>query len=94
MNAKLDALLEELDVRRKTVAPKSYFGILPAEYDLLREALREREGMVKMPSYADISGAVARGWRTPRNAHKGMDSDLASSIVVEVHQMLVAAEGK
>ena len=51
MNAKLAALLAELDKRRR----KAMYVVLDGgEYDLLREALREREGMA-IPSTAVIT---------------------------------------
>ena len=44
------------------------------------------------PSYTAIVQAVARGWCSPRNSHKEMDADLASSIAVEVDQLLGRAD--
>ena len=35
-------------------------------------------------SYEEILGAVARGWCTEGNAHKEMDSDLATAIADEI----------
>ena len=41
-----------------------------------------------LPSEEDVSGAVARGWCSPENAHKEMDSTLAEAIVKEVTRVL------
>ncbi len=41
-------------------------------------------GAVKVPTLADVQGAVARGWCTPRNGHKEMDVELALDIAAEV----------
>jgi hypothetical protein len=38
-----------------------------------------------MIPYDEILQAVARGWTTPRNAHKVMDEDLAEAIAIEVY---------
>ena len=53
MNAKLAALLAELDSKR--CFNDTGVFLKPSEYDLLREALREREGMVLVPSDAQES---------------------------------------
>jgi hypothetical protein len=39
-------------------------------------------------SYAEIAGAVARGWCSPNNAHKEMDSELAFAITVQIVALL------
>jgi len=44
-----------------------------------------------VPSYAEIAGAVARGWCSPANAHKEMDTTLAMAITVEIVNLLAAA---
>lgn len=43
-----------------------------------------------VPPYAEIAGAVARGWCSPTNAHKPMDTNLAMAITVEVDRLLRA----
>jgi hypothetical protein len=43
----------------------------------------------ELPEY--IVGAVARGWCTPENSHKTMDSDLAYAIVREVVSAIALA---
>lgn len=40
------------------------------------------------PSYADIAGAVARGWCSPNNAHKVMDTELAFAIAAQVAALI------
>jgi hypothetical protein len=49
------------------------------------------DGPLRHLSNEDIVGAVARGWCTPTNASKVMDSDLALTIAAEVHKLLAAA---
>jgi hypothetical protein len=41
-----------------------------------------------LPSYEDITGAVARGWCSPLNEHKVMDPELAFAISVQVAALL------
>jgi hypothetical protein len=43
-------------------------------------------------TYEDIAGAVARGWCSPDNAHKEMDSDLALAITGEVQAAIAALQ--
>ena len=45
----------------------------------------------KKPCYAEIAGAVARGWCSPANQHKEMDTRLAMAITVEVVKLLAAS---
>lgn len=58
-------------------------------WSLGSEALAAQPGAV--PSLAEIRGAVARGWCSPENERKEMDSDLALAIADEVSQLLAAA---
>lgn len=44
------------------------------------------------PSYADIAGAVARGWCSPNNAHKVMDTELAFAIAAQVAALIAPAD--
>ena len=37
--------------------------------------------------YNDILGAVARGWCSPKNEKKEMDTDLATAIAIEVKKL-------
>ena len=46
------------------------------------------------PGYAEIAGAVARGWCSPNNSHKEMDSELAYAITVQVAALLDSARAK
>lgn len=38
--------------------------------------------------HEQIAGAVARGWCSPENAHKTMDTDLALAITKEIEDLL------
>ena len=42
------------------------------------------------PTFEEIAGAVARGWCSPENARKEMDSDLAYAITNEIESLLAA----
>lgn len=37
-----------------------------------------------MIPYSEVLEAVARGWCSPKNEHKQMDSDLAEAIALEI----------
>lgn len=56
----------------------------------LVKRIRELEAAqsANAPSYAELAGAVARGWCSPNNAHKEMDSELAFAITVQVAALL------
>jgi len=43
--------------------------------------------------YAELLGAVARGWCAPENAHKVMDADLALAIAAEVRKLCAGGHG-
>ena len=63
----------------------------PYDENTIKAREHQESAPGETPSYAEIAGAIARGWSTPRNSHKAMDTDLASSITVEVDRLLRAA---
>ena len=85
MNAKLAALLEVLDEYRAGFYPLAYMSIQAAQYDLLREALREREGMVLVPR-ADLEEINRDAWSD--------DKTRLRLIARATDRMLAAAEEK
>jgi hypothetical protein len=59
----------------------AYYGAVNAHNATAKESISRHEA---------IAGAVARGWCTPENASKVMDSDLALAIVAEVEAELAS----
>ena len=45
-------------------------------------------------NYEELLGAIARGWCTPVNEKKVMDSDLAIAIAEEIVKYLATARSK
>mgnify|MGYP000173224052 CR=1 FL=1 len=43
-------------------------------------------------TFEQIVGAVARGWRDPKNQHKYMDVDLVIAIAKEVQKLSTSAQ--
>lgn len=50
------------------------------------------DGGALLANYAEIAGAVARGWCSPENSHKEMDSTLAIAITREVVALIEHAK--
>ena len=85
--SKLDELLAELDKRRTEfdIGERASFSVNAAEYDLLRSALREREGMMRI-------GVLHRTMSGEINFVQEVDK-----LPIAVHAMIpvfAAAEGK
>ena len=95
MNAKLAALLEEQDELRDVRLKQNLPGVplTVFEYDLLREALREREGMVMVPRefLHDFTS-----WARPskRDWENAAVRDEFDSMQEKARRLLAAAEGK
>lgn len=93
MNSKLAALLEELEDRR-TSDHKRFVTLTVAEYDLLREALREREGMVLVPREPTKAMLVAAFNEREQLMFARADYSMADQFTAVYRAMLAAAEGK
>ena len=86
MNKELTELLAKMDKRRVT---SEYFWLLADEYDLLRSALRERDGMALVPREpTDVM--LRAGWNAYVDDMKGGLERFA----ITYRAMLAAAEGK
>ena len=86
MNPKLTELLAELD---KEIIDYGTVTLTPREYDLLRSALREREGMVMVPKR--LFERVLAAHEDAANALLDRHGDLHREIVAKLR---AAAEGK
>ena len=87
MNPKLTELLAELD---KEIIDYGAVTLTQREYDLLRSALREREGMVLVPREPTpkMIEAMASAWQT------AVENDAPDECVAEYRAMLAAVEGE
>ena len=88
MNAKLAALLAELD---KEIVDYETVTLTVSEYDLLREALREREGMVMVPREPTEKMYLAAKDCVPRTS---LSPDFRRTAYSVYTCMLAAAEGE
>ena len=89
--SKLTELLAELDKRRTEfdIGERASFSVNASEYDLLRPALRERDGMALVPREpTDVM--LRAGWNAYVDDMKGGLERFA----ITYRAMLAAAEGK
>lgn len=88
MTTKLSELLAELDSKREFIGLGVY--LRAAEYDLLRAALREREGMVLVPR------SELEHWREYWNGsyNERAMTDALDFLMARIDVVLAAAEGE
>ena len=91
--SKLTELLAELDKRRTEfdIGERASFSVNASEYDLLRPALRERDGMALVPrdAWEGFVSLVNVRLGKPTNRDKTPEQ-----LIAMARAMLAAAEGK